>query len=41
MFDMKTGARTGSGVDLMKPILANLTADDMRAIAAYVASRSP
>ncbi len=41
MFDMKSGHRTGPGVEPMKPILANLDEDDLLAIAAYVASRSP
>ena len=41
MFDMKSGARSGTGVDLMKPIVANLNAEEILAIVAYVASREP
>jgi cytochrome c553 len=41
MFDMKSGARAGTGVDLMKPIVANLNAEDILAIVAYVASLNP
>jgi cytochrome c553 len=41
MFDMKSGTRKGPGVDAMKPVLANLTPQDMLAIAAYVSSRQP
>jgi cytochrome c553 len=41
MFDMKAGNRTGPGTELMKPILTNLTPEDMLAIAAYTASRKP
>jgi cytochrome c553 len=39
--DMKTGNRTGVHVELMKQVVAKLTADDMVAIAAYLASREP
>lgn len=41
MVDMKTGHRVGQGTELMKPVLANLTDDDMLAIAAYTASLKP
>ena len=41
LFDMKSGQRTGKRVELMKPVVAHLTPDDMLAIAAYLASRSP
>jgi cytochrome c553 len=39
--DMQIGKRTGVNVALMKPVVAKLTADDMVAIAAYLASRAP
>jgi len=39
MHDMQTGARKGTWTELMKPVVANLTAEDFVAIAAYVASR--
>jgi cytochrome c553 len=39
MWDIKQGARNGSQAQLMKLIVANLTPDDLLAIAAYVASR--
>jgi cytochrome c553 len=39
LWDMKTGARHGIWSDLMKGVVANLTTDDMAAIAAYLASR--
>jgi cytochrome c553 len=39
--DMKTGARSGSSMALMKAVVEQLTADDMIAIAAYVGSREP
>jgi len=41
LYDFQSGARAGKGAELMKPAVANLTLDDMIAIAAYVASRSP
>lgn len=41
LFDMKTGKRQGKRVELMKPVVANLSSDDMLAIAAYLASRAP
>jgi cytochrome c553 len=39
--DMQVGNRTGNGVELMKQVVAKLTADDMVAIAAYLTSREP
>jgi cytochrome c553 len=39
--DMQTGNRTGIHVELMKQVVAKLTAEDMVAIAAYLASREP
>jgi cytochrome c553 len=41
MFDMQQGFRKGAWTELMKPVVANLTADDMMNIAAYTASRMP
>jgi cytochrome c553 len=39
LYDMQTGMRKGSWTELMKPVVEKLTAEDMVAIAAYVASR--
>ena len=41
MFDMQQGFRKGTWTELMKPVVANLTADDMIDIVAYTASRMP
>ena len=41
LFDTQRGTRKGVWADLMKPVVANLTNDDMLAIAAYAASRTP
>ena len=41
MWDMQQGTRNGAQAQLMKLVVANLTEDDMVAIAAYVASRVP
>ena len=41
LFDTQRGTRKGVWADLMKPVVANLTNDDMLAIAAYTASRVP
>jgi cytochrome c553 len=41
LFDTQRGTRKGAWADLMKPVVANLTNDDMLAIAAYTASRVP
>ena len=39
LYDMQTGARRGEWADLMKPVVASLTSDDLVSISAYVASR--
>ena len=41
MFDMQQGFRKGSWTELMKPVVANLTSDDMLDLAAYAASKTP
>jgi cytochrome c553 len=41
LFDMQRGTRKGVWADLMKPVVANLSSEDMLAIAAYTASRVP
>jgi cytochrome c553 len=41
LYDMQQGSRKGVWTDLMKPVVAKLTEDDMLAIAAYTASRVP
>ncbi len=41
LYDMQQGARKGTWTDLMKPVVAKLTAEDMLNIAAYAASRVP
>jgi cytochrome c553 len=41
MWDMKMGTRKGPMTQLMKPIVANLTQDDMLNIVAYLASIKP
>ncbi len=41
LFDIKSGQRHGKQADLMKPVIMNLTTDDMLAITAYLASRTP
>ncbi len=41
MYDMQIGARHGVWSPLMKAVVANLTDEDMMALAAYVASRRP
>jgi cytochrome c553 len=41
MFDMQQGTRKGLWSDLMKPVVAKLTVEDMLNIAAYAASRGP
>jgi cytochrome c553 len=41
LYDMQQKTRTGSWSDLMAPVVANLTNEDMLAIAAYTASRNP
>jgi cytochrome c553 len=39
MFDIKSGQRKGERLALMKPVVAGLSSDDMRDIAAYLSSR--
>jgi cytochrome c553 len=41
MFDMQHGTRTGSWSELMKRVVGPMTPEDMLAVAAYVASRTP
>ena len=41
MWDIQQGTRNGASAQLMKLVVANLTEEDMVAIAAYVASRPP
>jgi cytochrome c553 len=39
LYDMQQGDRHGIWTELMKPVVAKLTNDDMLAIVAYVSSR--
>lgn len=41
MYDMQQGFRKGTWTELMKPVVANLTSDDMMNIVAYTASLAP
>jgi len=41
MYDMQHGARKGVWSELMRDVVAPMTADDMLSVAAYVASRAP
>jgi cytochrome c553 len=41
IWDMQQGTRNGAAAQLMKMAVANLTEDDLLAVAAYVASRQP
>ncbi len=41
LYDIQHGTRTGNAVALMQPVVAKLTQDDMIALAAYMASRTP
>jgi cytochrome c553 len=41
LYDMQKGNRNGPGAQLMKAVVANLSLDDMIAIAAYAASQAP
>ena len=41
MWDMQQSTRNGAQAQLMTLVVANLTDDDMVAIAAYVSSRVP
>jgi cytochrome c553 len=40
LYDIQHGTRSGIWTSLMKPVVANLSTDDMLAIAAYLSSRS-
>ncbi len=41
LYDMRHGTRNGRWMELMRPVVKDLTQDDMIAIAAYAASRAP
>ena len=41
MWDMQQGTRKGEWTDLMKPVVSNLSAEDMLNIAAYTSSQTP
>ena len=41
IFDMQRGTRNDASAQLMKIVIANLTAEDMVNIAAYVSSQGP
>jgi cytochrome c553 len=41
LLDIQQSARDGTATQLMKPVVANLTQDDIVSIAAYVASKNP
>jgi cytochrome c553 len=41
MYDMQQGTRNGTWTELMKPVVANLTEEDMLNIAAYTSSLQP
>jgi cytochrome c553 len=41
LYDVQSGARSGKTVELMKPIAAQLTLQEMIDIAAYIASKTP
>jgi cytochrome c553 len=41
MWDMKMGTRKGPMTQLMKPVVANLSQDDMLNVVAYLASINP
>jgi cytochrome c553 len=41
MYDMQQGARNGPWTQLMKPVVANLSDEDLLDIAAYTASLKP
>jgi cytochrome c553 len=41
LYDIQRGTRNGASAQLMKPVVANLTEEDIVAITAYVASRPP
>ena len=41
LYDMQAGFRKGEWTSLMKPVVAQLTDEDMIAITAYIASMTP
>jgi cytochrome c553 len=41
MYDMQAGARRGEWAELMKPVVANLSNEDLVNISAYVSSLMP
>ena len=41
LYDFQHGTRTGPDAELMKPVVANLSEEDLVSIVAYVASRTP
>ena len=41
LFDFKTGARRGPRNELMKPIVASLSVQDLMAVSAYAPSLQP
>jgi cytochrome c553 len=41
LWDMKKGTRNGTYAEIMKPVVANLSADDVTAIVAFLASIKP
>ena len=41
LVDFRSGARAGAWSALMKPVVANLSEDEMMWIAAYLASQEP
>jgi cytochrome c553 len=41
LYDYQKGTRNGKGAELMKPVVKNLSQDDLIALVAYVSSRKP
>ena len=41
LYDLQSGARAGAGAAQMKPVVENLTVDEMTSIAAYLTTRLP
>ena len=41
LYDTQHGVRSGAGIELMKPVVSQLTQDDMIAISAYAAAQEP
>jgi len=41
IIDFQTGARHGQGAQMMKPVVANLSVDDVLSIVGYLASQNP